>query len=351
MKRFLLTIPALASTFLAVPSVEAAGPDPIRVVATLPNLAAIVREVGGDAVEVTAIASGAQDPHFVDPKPSFIVLLRRADFLVANGLDLEVGWVPPLTQGARNRRLLPGEAGYIDASQGIARLEVPSTVNRAMGDVHPYGNPHYLSDPLNAEPVAGQIAAALSAFRPEQAAAIEKRRADFVRRLHVACFGQSLVDEVGGAKLARLARAGQMESLLSSPGASGKPLVEQLGGWIGKMRPIAGTKIVTYHRDFSYFVDRFGLVVADSIEPKPGIPPSPRHIEELTARLKSGDVRVIVGRPYVETRSAEALTERTGVPHLVLPLEVGGAPEASGFFQLFDYVTSSLLAAIGPKEK
>ncbi|MGH9868263.1 MAG: metal ABC transporter substrate-binding protein [Candidatus Polarisedimenticolia bacterium] len=324
----------------------AAGP--IEVVATLPNQAAIAREVGGDLVKVTAIASGIQDPHFVDPKPSFIVLLRRADLLVVNGLDLEIGWVPPLTQGARNKAILQGGPGYIDTSRSITVMEIPSgPVTRAQGDVHPFGNPHYLTDPLNAELVAGQLAQAFAAKRPDQAAAFETRRADFVRRLHAAMFGPALVDEVGGAKLARLARSGEMEAFLATPAADGRPLSSLLGGWMGRMRPFTGTPVVTYHRDYSYFSQRFGLQVVDMIEPKPGIPPSGRHLQELTVRLQKGDVRLIITRPYLEARYPESLSQRTGVPWVVLPLEVGGAPEATGYFELFDYVTSRIASTLG----
>ena len=164
--------------------------EKLRVVATLPNLGSIAQEVGGDQVEVTTIASGLQDAHFVDPKPSFIVKLRSADLILVNGLDLEIGWVPPLTQGARNAKLLPGSPGYVDCSSRISVLEVPTgTLTRAEGDVHPFGNPHYLGDPLNAEQVAGVIADAFKRSRPADAEYFEKRRVDFVKRLYIATFG------------------------------------------------------------------------------------------------------------------------------------------------------------------
>jgi zinc/manganese transport system substrate-binding protein len=338
---------ALLTVLSASPLFAASGP--IQVAATLPNLAAIAREVGGDQVNVTAIATGQQDPHFVDPKPSFIVLLRKADFLVVNGLDLEVGWVPPLTQGSRNRRVQPGEPGYIDASRDIAVVEIPSSVSRAQGDVHPFGNPHYLADPLNAELVAGQLAAAFASARPDAAARFESRRADFVKRLHAAVFGPELVDEVGGAKLARLARSGELDSFLASPGSGGRPLSALLGGWLGRMLPVRGAKVITYHRDYSYFVQRFGLDVVEYVEPKPGIPPSAKHIQELSDRLAQGDIRLIITRPYVEGRSTDLLSERAHVPVLVLPLEVGGAPEATGYFELFDDVTSRIVSALERK--
>jgi zinc/manganese transport system substrate-binding protein len=321
----------------------------LRVVATLPNLGSIAQEIGGDRVEVTTIATGSQDAHFVDPKPSFIVKLRSADLLLVNGLDLEIGWVPPLTQGARNAKILPGGPGYIDCSSRIGVIEVPTgVVSRAQGDVHPFGNPHYMTDPLNAEIVATEIADAFKTASPGDADQFEKRRADFVKRLHAAVFGKELVDLVGGAKLARLAMTGEMEPFLKSSVVDGKPLAARLGGWIGKLQPYAGIKVVTYHKDYSYFARRFGLDVVEFVEPKPGIPPSLKHIEELTQRLGRGDVKLLITRPYVEHRSTDQLAERTKIPVLTVPLEVGGAPEATDYFKLFDYVTSQIATGAGP---
>ncbi len=338
---------AVAGSFAPGTPAAAPPPEPIRVVASVPNLGAIAHAVGGDRIDLTAIATGVQDAHFVDPKPSFIVKLRKADLLLVNGLDLEIGWVPPLTQGARNARILPGAEDYVDCSTRIGVLEAPQgPVSRVQGDVHPYGNPHYLADPLNAEIVAGQIAEALSRKSPADAASFAKRLAEFVRRLHVATFGPELVEMAGGAKLSRLAREGGLEAFLETTVLEGRPLAERPAGWIGRLRPHAGARIVTYHRDWSYFARRFGLEVIDSVEPKPGIPPSAKHLVELTDRLAAGGVRLIVTRPYVEHRSTSLLAERTGVTVLTLPLEVGGAPEASDYIALFDHVTARVAEAL-----
>jgi ABC-type Zn uptake system ZnuABC Zn-binding protein ZnuA len=321
--------------------------DKLRVVATLPNLGSLAQEIGGDRVQVTTIASGLQDAHFVDPKPSFIVTLRSAGLLLVNGLDLEIGWVPPLTQGARNATILQGGAGYIDCSSRISVLELPAgTVTRAEGDVHPFGNPHYLVDPLNAEVVAGQIADALKLKAPADADYFEQRRADLVKRLQVAIFGKELVDQVGGGKLARLTRSGELDSFLDSTLMDGKPLTFRLGGWMGRMRPLRGTKVVTYHKDYSYFAGRFGLDVVEFVEPKPGIVPSAKHLVDLTERLNRGDVKLLITRPYVEHRSTDLLAENTKIPVLTLPLEVGGAPEATDYFKLFDFLTSAIASAL-----
>jgi zinc/manganese transport system substrate-binding protein len=324
----------------------AAGAKTVKVVASLPNLGAIASAVGGDRIELTVIASGTQDAHFVDPKPSYMVKLRAADLLLVNGLDLEIGWIPPLTQGARNNRILAGAPGYVDASTGIAVVEVPSSLSRSEGDVHPYGNPHYLTDPLNAETVAGTIAAALAKADPAGAAAYEENRKAFVARLHEALFGKDLVGLVGGAKLAREAAAGTLDTFLDGTNVGGAPLATRLGGWLGALRPAHGRPIITYHKDWSYFASRFGVSVVDYVEPKPGIQPSARHLEELVTRLEHGDAKVIVTRPFVEHRSTDMLQEKTGAVILNLPLEVGGDPQAGDFFALFDLITSRLAAAL-----
>src|SRR6266704_91878 len=196
--------PLLAPAFLSLTLLPWAGltaQAKVRVVVTLPNLGSIASEIGGDRIDLTSIAVGTQDAHFVDPKPSYMVKLRGADLLLVNGLDLEIGWVPPLTQGARNPKILLGAPGYIDCSTNVRVVEIPSSLSRAEGDVHPYGNPHYLTDPLNAEAVAGTIAEALKLADPASAQAYEDGRKAFVRKLHEALFGKDLVDLVGGAKL------------------------------------------------------------------------------------------------------------------------------------------------------
>jgi ABC-type Zn uptake system ZnuABC Zn-binding protein ZnuA len=343
--RFALVIP-IVTAIAGAPAGAAAPGRAVKVVASLPNLGAIATAVGGDRIDLTVIALGVQDAHFVDPKPSFMVKVRAADLLIVNGLDLEIGWIPPLTQGARNPRVLAGGPGYVDASAGIGVVEIPASLSRAEGDVHPYGNPHYLADPLNADAVAATIAAALAKADPGGAAAYEENRRAFVARLHEAMFGRELVGLVGGAKLAREAAAGTLDAFLDGTSIGGAPLRTRVGGWMGALLPARGRPIVTYHRDWSYFAARFGLAVVDYVEPKPGIPPSARHLEELVARLERGDVRVIVTRPYVEHRSTDMLAEKTGAVVLSLPLEVGGDPLAGDYFRLFDLITARLAAAL-----
>jgi ABC-type Zn uptake system ZnuABC Zn-binding protein ZnuA len=319
----------------------------VKVVASVPNLGSIAAAIGGDRIELTTIAIGSQDAHFVDPKPSTMAKLRNADLLLVNGLDLEIGWIPPLTQGARTPRILPGAPGYVDCSAGIQVIEVPATLSRAEGDVHPYGNPHYLTDPLNAEIVAATIAEALKKADPAAAESYEARRKTFVDKLHVALFGAELVDLAGGAKLAREAAAGTLDAFLDGTRLGGASLRVKLGGWLGRMQAVRGKPVVTYHKDYSYFASRFGIRVEGFVEPKPGIPPSAKHLEEIAALLRRGDVRAIITRPYVEHRSTDALAERTGAKVVTLPLEVGGSKEATDYFALFDASVEAIVKALG----
>src|SRR6476659_879598 len=250
----------------------------IKVVATTEDLASLAREVGGDKVQVDALAKGYQDPHFVDPKPSFILQVSRADLLIAVGRELEIGWLPPLISSGRNAKIQPGAAGYLDASQNVKILEIPTgQLTRAMGDVHPSGNPHYWLDPDNGRVIAKAIAARLSQIDPADKAYFDQRYADFDRRLG-----------------------------------------EAQKRWDTAMAPYKGTKIVTYHRSWPNFTDRFGLDVIGYVEPKPGIPPSPSHTLELMGEMKRQQAKVILVEPYFDTKTPEAIARDVGGKVLVL---------------------------------
>lgn len=347
-----VSLVGLALAFQPAPSEPlAAGDTKVKVVASLPNLASITQAIGGERIELATIASGTQDAHFVDPKPSYMLKLRKADLLLINGLDLEIGWIPPITQGARNPKILLGASGYVDCSQGIQVVEVPTNLTRAEGDVHPYGNPHYLTDPLNAEIVAGTIAEALKETDPASSGFYEESLQAYVKKVNDAIFGKELVDLVGGTKLAREARAGNLDTFLDGTSVGGSTLRSRLEGWLGKTQPVKGRPVITYHRDYSYFAQRFGIRVAEYVEPKPGIQPSAKHLEDLVRLLQRGDIHVIFTRPYVEHRSTDWLTGRTEVRVITLPLEVGGAPGITDYFQLFDYVTDQVVQALtgGPE--
>ena len=252
-------IPALflAATLSAGAGAFAADTK-LNVVTTTEDLASLAREVGGDRIAVESIAKGYQDPHFVEAKPSFILKLQKADLLIVVGRDLEIGWLPPLIQQSRNAKVQAGAEGYLDASQGVRILEIPTgQITRAMGDVHPQGNPHYLLDPENARVVAKSICDTLSRFRPADRPYFEQRLAAFNARL-----------------------------------------TDAVKKWTAQMAPYKGTKVVTYHRSFPNFADRFGLDVIGYVEPRPGIPPSPGHTLDLIQEMKRQNVKLILVEPY-----------------------------------------------------
>ena len=278
----------------------------LKVVATTADLAAITSEVGGTKVQVDALAKGYQDPHFVEPKPSFILLVSRADLLVLVGRELEIGWLPPLINSSRNSKIQAGASGYLDASQNVKILEIPTgQITRAMGDVHPAGNPHYWLDPGNGRRIAATIRDKLSELSPADKAYFAQRYSDFDVRLAAA---------------------------------------EKK--WDAAMLPYKGTKIVTYHRSWPNFVDRFGLEVIGYVEPKPGIPPSPAHTLELIDEMKRQGVKLIAVEPYFDLKTPQAVATQVGGKVLVLAPSVGGTKEVTDYIGLFDYDVNLMVTAL-----
>jgi len=278
----------------------------LNVVTATEDLASLAREVGGDRIDVEALARGYQDPHFVEPKPSFILKLNRADLLIAVGRELEIGWLPPLINQSRNSKLQPGAAGYLDASLTVKILELPTgQITRAMGDVHPLGNPHYWLDPDNGRRVAQAIQKKLSELSPNDSAYFAARYADFDKRLAAA---------------------------------------EKR--WDVEMAPYKGLKIVTYHRSWPNFADRFGLDVVGYIEPRPGIPPSPSHTLELIQEMKRQGVKIMLVEPYFDLKTPDSISRDTGARVLVMAPSVGGEKEITDYLKLFDYDINLLVAAI-----
>lgn len=332
---------AFAATLVAISS--ASGEEKIRFVSTLTDLRAITEAVGGDLVEGSALCAGRQDPHFVDPKPTFLVRLREAELFVVNGLDLEIGWVPPLLDGARNPRLLRGAPGHLDASKSVPVLEIPAAgTTRAEGDVHPFGNPHYLLDPLNGLEAARAIAAKLRELRPASAEQIAARLRSFEKRLHEALFGADLVAQAGGEKLERLARSGELESFLQGAGAGAESRKTALGGWLRRAQPLQGQPVVAYHRNFSYLAQRFGFRVIGFVEPKPGIPPSPHHVADLAEAMKKAGATKILTHAFYDEQVPRHLAEKTGARAVVLPAAVEGVPEAKDYISFFDAILDRL---------
>lgn len=291
---------------LLAASVPANARGKLRVVTTIEDLAALTREVGGDRVEAEAIARGYQDPHFVEAKPSFILKLSRTDLLVLIGLQLEAGWLQPLITQSRNPKIQVNAPGYLDVSQYCQILEIPTVqITRAMGDVHPLGNPHYWLAPENGRRIARAIQERLARLQPEDAPYFQQRFDDFDRRL-----------------------------------------TEAEKGWDSLMAPYRGRKIVTYHNSWPNFAERFGLQVVGYVEPKPGIPPSPQHTLELINFMRQENIKLIIVEPYFDLKTPKAVARQTGAEVVVLLPSVRGEKEVTDYFKLFDYDIGLLTNAL-----
>jgi zinc/manganese transport system substrate-binding protein len=302
-KFFSAMISAALITSLLLPS--AAEAKKLRVITTLTDLASLTQEVGGDKVDVEALAKGYQDPHFVEPKPSFLLKLRNADLLVLVGLELEIGWLPPLITQSGNGKIQPGGQGYLDASQFAEILEIPGgNVTRAEGDVHPLGNPHYWLDPNNGRRIAKGIAAKLSALDPGDQAYFQQREQDFEKRL-----------------------------------------ADADKKWMTQMAPYRGRKVVTYHRSWPNFAKHFGLDVIGYIEPRPGIPPTPSHTIELVNQMKREGVKIQLIEPYFDLKTPNSIASMVNGKVVVMMPSVGGKPEITDYFKLFDYDIAQLTKA------
>jgi ABC-type Zn uptake system ZnuABC Zn-binding protein ZnuA len=290
-------IRSLVFALLAILATSHPAAAALQVVTTTADLGSLAQEIGGDRVTVTALAKGYQDPHFVDPKPSFILAVSKADLLIVIGRELEIGWLPPLINSSRNGKIQPGGPGYLDASLNVKILEIPTgQITRAMGDVHPSGNPHYWLEPENGRRIAQAIRDKLSTVSPADRAYFAQRYSDFDTRL-----------------------------------------ADAQKRWTAVMAPYKGAKIATYHRSWPNFTDYFGLDVMGYVEPKPGVPPSPTHTLELIAEMKRQGAKLIIVEPYFDLKTAQSIANQVGGQVLVLAPSVGGAKEATDYIKLFDY--------------
>ncbi len=278
----------------------------LNVVATLPVFGTLAQEIGGDRIEVTTLARGNQDPHFLDAKPSYVVALSKADLLIEGGLDLEIGWLPPIVVQSRNGKIQPNNPGNMNAALGLNILEVPRTaVDRSMGDVHPLGNPHAWLDPRNVKLIAANIYQHLANLDPEGKSYYEGRLKDFLGRLN--------------AKMAEW-----------------QPLADKL----------RGKKVITYHKSFSYFADWTGLSVIETIEAKPGIPPSTKHVDDLVKVVPQEGVKAIISESYYPKKMPQFLAEKTGIPNLILPSDTDEMG-INTYFELIDSLLREISKAVG----
>jgi ABC-type Zn uptake system ZnuABC Zn-binding protein ZnuA len=300
--------------------------------------------IGGERVVVDSIVHSVQDPHHIRPKPSFVQMVMKADVLIATGLDLEL-WLPTVVNRSGNKNVRSGEMGYVAVSQGIGLVEKPKVISQIEGDVHVFGNPHITTSPINTKQVAWNIATGLIKNDPEGKAYYEANLKKLQDELDKRLFGEELVKILGGDTLCRLAVQGKLIDFLKENKLQGKPLVDKLDGWMGKMLPLRGTPIVVYHKNWSYFLKLFGLEEAATIESKPGIPPSARSVTRLVQMMHDEQIRIILAANYFDEHKVKTVADRTGAQAVVVPLFVGGAPGIDTYFTLFDYWVNNLVEA------
>lgn len=298
---------SLTCGFLALLMALPAQAGKLRVVTSLTDLADFARSIGGDHVEVRSLASGVEDTHGIPMKPSFVPLLNRAEVLIVVGYGCEHSFLPALVEASRNSRIAVGQPGYVDCSRGIVPLEVPGTLDRSEGDVHPNGNPHYLLDPVLARNAVQTIADGLAAADPGH-------RDDYLRNRD--------------AYLARLDA--------------------KIAEWQKTLAPARGRAFVSYHNHWPYFASRFGLVRAGTIEMKSGIDPTPRHIEGLIASMKAAQVPLVVREPQFPEKVPAMVAQQTGARLVTLPIMPGGVPGTKTYIEMMDYIVSTVAAALPP---
>jgi len=282
-----------------------AGERKLNVVATTEDLGAIAREIGSNRVQVTVLAQAAEDAHFVTPKPSYIAKLSRADVLIEGGAELEIGWLPPLLDGARNPKLALGQPGHVACAEGLALLEVPHTADRSRGDIHALGNPHYMTDPVNARHAAQRVCDAFAAVDPSNAEVYRQQMKSFADRLDA-----------------------------------------KLTAWQKQLDPFRGQRLVAFHNSWPYFAARFGLRIDLFLEPKPGIPPSPAHLADVVTTMKAERIGVIIVEPHHNRKTAETIAAKTGAVLVDFSQYPGGVKGSEGgYFALLDYLVNSLAGA------
>ncbi len=316
---------------------------PLRVVTSLTTYAAIAREIVGDRGTVTAIAQGDEDPHFVQPKPSFVAILRNADLFVTTGLDLEL-WVPPLLDRANNRKVIEGGPGYVTAYTGIHLLEIPTSTDRSQGDIHAEGNPHIHTDPVNGIIIARNILTGLQRIAPADAGFFTQREKDFERRVLEATVGSDLVQLLTPETTLDLLRSDKFLDFVGGKQYQGRPLSDRLGGWLKQTEILRGKEMVCYHREWVYFSDRFGIPCIAFVEPKPGIPPTPRHVREVISLMQARHIPALFSANYYPRSAVEQVAQKTGATAVIVPENTQGAPGVDTYFDLVNTWVNGLTA-------
>jgi zinc/manganese transport system substrate-binding protein len=309
--------------------------DKINVVTTLSTYADIVKYIGKDKVDVQYIVEGDQDAHFVRPKPSFAVLLSEADLFISTGLDLEL-WVPSLVDMSKNDRIRSGQLGFVAAYDGINLLDKPDVLSRSEGGLHIYGNPHITTNPLNLKIIAENITIGLEKNDPQNSDFYRANLKIFQDEIDSKMFGEELVKLMGGALLTKLANNGQLINFLEEKEYKGIKMIDYLGGWMKAALPFRGKKIAAYHKNWIYFQSLFGLDIIGYVEPKPGIPPSPKHVEELIQEMRKNEVKVILTANYFDENKVRTICNKVGAEPVIVPMFVDGAPGTENVFKLID---------------
>ena len=324
--------------WLYLPALLAAAP--VEVVATLPNYAALAREVGGDRVHVQSIVLPDQDPHFVRPKPSFALMIQRADLFMTTCLDLEL-WGPALLDKAANARVLDGRPGFCAMAPGVPLLDVPTAITRAVGDIHIYGNPHFYASPLHLRLALPNLTAALIRVDPVGESYYRKNAETLTGRLEEALYGAALLKAVPAAELDQWVLADDLDDRLKKRGLEG-----QLGGWLKKGAALRGLEVVNYHSKWAYLCQVFGMRVAAQVEPKPGIPPSPRDIMRLADSIKTSHVKLIFDASYYREDHMKRIADAAGIPYVIVPA-FAGDQGTTDLFGYFDTLLERLVHAAG----
>lgn len=320
------------------------GRSGLNIVCSFSDYASIAKFIAGDMATVSFIAQGEQDPHFVPPKPSYAVTLSRADMWITTGMDLEM-WSATLLDKAHNRKIMDGETGFVSVSDGVNILQKVDKGDRTEGDVHLMGNPHINTGPVNWKIIAQNITIGLIKVDPANASFYQKNRDDFIDKVDRALFGDKLVDLFGGETLTKMLENNTLFTFLDRSYEGGK-LIDLLGGWLKKAMPLRGKRIITYHKNWAYLANTLGLDIVGYIEPKPGIPPSAKHVQYMIDLINEQNIKLMLVASYFEKKTPNMIEEKTGIKALYLPLFVHGVPGISDNFDLVDYWIDQINANI-----
>jgi zinc/manganese transport system substrate-binding protein len=344
LKNFLLIAGLLAHPAYPLTRLPADPAPPVKVVTSLTTYGAVAREIVGDRGTVTSIAQGDEDPHFVQPKPSFVAVLRDADLFVTTGLDLEL-WVPALLDRAGNRKILENGPGYVPAYRGIDLMEVPTSLSRSQGDIHVDGNPHIHTDPVNGIIIARNIRAGLERVSPQNASYFAGREEDFEKRVLEATLGPALVAILTPATAFDLLRTDRLYDFLGRQKYQGKSLLDQLGGWLKQGQAFRDKEMACYHKEWAYFSRRFRVDCVTYIEAKPGIPPTPRHVQDVIQLMRQRKIPVLFASNYFDRKQIQRVAQRTGAKAIIVPENTAGAPGVDTYFDLMNTWVGSLATA------